>query len=77
MKITGARDRIMVEMDVRHPGYEFAQHKGYGTAQHRKAIEEHGLCKYHRKSFDILPSADLLLTPKESSLGHTQGITEI
>ena len=45
------RDRIMVEMDQRHPGYEFAQHKGYGTALHLARLKQHGPCPIHRRSF--------------------------
>lgn len=45
------RDRIMVELDARHPGYHFAQHKGYSTPQHRAKLREHGPCPIHRRSF--------------------------
>jgi ribonuclease HII len=45
------RDRIMVEMDGRHPGYEFAQHKGYGTELHLARLKQHGPCPIHRRSF--------------------------
>jgi ribonuclease HII len=45
------RDRIMVEMDKVYPEYGFAQHKGYGTEEHIKAIKEKGLCPIHRRSF--------------------------
>jgi ribonuclease HII len=45
------RDRIMVEMDVRHPGYEFGQHKGYGTKLHIERLQKLGPCPIHRKSF--------------------------
>ena len=45
------RDRLMVEMDARHPGYEFAQHKGYGTALHLAKLQAHGPCPIHRRSF--------------------------
>jgi len=45
------RDRMMYEFDMVFPEYGFAQHKGYGTKQHRAAIEAHGLCDIHRKSF--------------------------
>ncbi len=45
------RDRIMVEMDRLHPGYEFAQHKGYGTALHLARLRAHGPCPIHRKTF--------------------------
>jgi ribonuclease HII len=45
------RDRLMVEMDERHPGYDFAQHKGYGTALHLAKLRAHGPCPIHRKTF--------------------------
>jgi len=45
------RDRQLVEADKRFPQYGFARHKGYGTAQHRKALLEHGPCELHRMSF--------------------------
>jgi ribonuclease HII len=33
--------------------YSWKNNKGYGTPDHRSAIEQHGLCQYHRKSFNI------------------------
>ena len=45
------RDRMMVEMDARVPGYYFAQHKGYGTEAHRAALEALGASCEHRESF--------------------------
>ena len=45
------RDRIMREMDVDFPQYGFAGHKGYITAVHTKALNEHGPCAQHRQSF--------------------------
>jgi ribonuclease HII len=45
------RDRLMLEFDRQFPGYGFAQHKGYGTPQHYAAIQQHGPCPIHRKSF--------------------------
>ena len=45
------RDRIMREMDVEFPQYGFAGHKGYITAAHTKALNEHGPCAQHRQSF--------------------------
>jgi ribonuclease HII len=45
------RDRWMVELDARLPGYAFAQHKGYGTAQHRAALAKLGVSPEHRLSF--------------------------
>jgi ribonuclease HII len=45
------RDRIMREMDQEFPLYGFAGHKGYITAAHTKALNEHGPCAEHRTSF--------------------------
>ena len=45
------RDRIMREMDLEFPQYGFAGHKGYITAAHTKALNEHGPCAQHRLSF--------------------------
>lgn len=44
------RDRIMCELDAKHPGYGFAAHKGYGTAAHREAIRRLGLSPVHREA---------------------------
>ena len=45
------RDRMMQEYDAEFPQYGFAQHKGYGTAQHAQALNQHGPCVIHRMSF--------------------------
>jgi ribonuclease HII len=45
------RDRIMREMDCEFPQYGFAGHKGYITAAHTRALNEHGPCAQHRRSF--------------------------
>ena len=45
------RDRIMRDMDAEFPQYGFAGHKGYITAAHTKALNEHGPCAQHRTSF--------------------------
>ena len=45
------RDRIMEEMDSVYPGYGFAGNKGYGSAEHIRAIRELGPCPIHRRSF--------------------------
>lgn len=46
-----SRDRYMVELDERLPGYGFARHKGYGTAEHRLALSRLGPCAEHRFTF--------------------------
>ena len=45
------RDRLMRELDAEYPAYGFAKHKGYATAEHIAAIDRHGLCTLHRRSF--------------------------
>ena len=50
-----ARDNYMENVHLQYPQYGWNKNKGYGTAIHRAAIEKHGLCFEHRKSFNILP----------------------
>lgn len=49
------RDRLMQKLHQEFPQYGWNKNMGYGTAAHRNAIDTHGLCKYHRKSFNLLP----------------------
>jgi ribonuclease HII len=46
-----SRDRLMVAMDGDHPGYGFAEHKGYSTPAHSAALADRGPCSQHRFSF--------------------------
>ena len=46
-----ARDAEMIALDAIHPQYGFARHKGYPTAEHLKALAEHGALAEHRRSF--------------------------
>jgi ribonuclease HII len=46
-----SRDREMQAYEQLYPGYGFARHKGYGTAQHLKALQELGPTPIHRRSF--------------------------
>jgi len=45
------RDRLMLEADGRFPEYGFARHKGYATAEHLAALDRHGPCVIHRRTF--------------------------
>jgi ribonuclease HII len=45
------RDEIMRRYDMQYPEYGFGRHKGYPTKEHRSAIEAHGICEIHRRSF--------------------------
>ena len=46
-----SRDMVMTELDKTFPGYGWAQNMGYGTAQHRDAIDRLGITIHHRRSF--------------------------
>lgn len=61
-----SRDRLMTELDARHPGYGFAEHKGYGTEAHLEALRRLGPCPEHRRSFR--PVADLLAPYRQGQL---------
>ena len=50
------RDRLMVELDLKYPGYGFAAHKGYGTPLHVAAITELGATEVHRLTFEPIVS---------------------
>ncbi|HWA85480.1 MAG TPA: ribonuclease HII [Opitutus sp.] len=45
------RDQLMAELEAAHPGYGFAQHKGYGTPEHCEALLRLGRCVQHRDLF--------------------------
>ncbi len=51
------RDRMMAVLDAEYPGYGFARHKGYGTAQHAEALLRLGPCPIHRMTFAPVASA--------------------
>lgn len=46
-----ARDQLMCRLHDEYPAYGFAQHMGYGTAAHLAALQAHGACPQHRRSF--------------------------
>ena len=50
------RDRMMLRLDERYPEYGFRRHKGYVTAEHLRALAEHGPCPVHRRSFKCVPA---------------------
>jgi ribonuclease HII len=45
------RDRLMIRLDHRYPGYDLAANKGYGSQRHREGISQLGLTAQHRRSF--------------------------
>ena len=50
------RDRMMYELDKKHPEYDFAKNKGYGTKKHIEALYQYGPLKEHRKTFEPVSS---------------------
>ncbi len=54
------RDAMLCELDRLYPHYGFAQHKGYATAEHRDALQRHGPCPAHRRSFAPVAQATLV-----------------
>ncbi|MCK5320072.1 ribonuclease HII [Candidatus Parcubacteria bacterium] len=57
------RDEIMLELHEKYPQYGFDKHKGYGTKLHMEALQRHGSCPMHRKSFKPV-AASLILNNK-------------
>lgn len=51
------RDKMMIALDAQYPDYGFAQHKGYGTARHREALQQLGPTPEHRRTFAPLRAA--------------------
>lgn len=54
------RDRLLTELHEFFPVYGFAQHKGYGTAAHLGALEQHGPCHEHRHTFSPIAKIETL-----------------
>ena len=55
------RDELMEQLHHEFPQYNWEQNKGYGTSEHREAIQQYGKCKYHRLSFRLLKEEQLSL----------------
>jgi ribonuclease HII len=62
-----SRDELMIAMDDTFPGYGFAQHKGYGTADHRRALGTLGPCEQHRRSFAPVSKYYSFFPPRKCS----------
>lgn len=58
-----SRDRMMVEIAGKHPGYGFERHKGYGTPEHAAALNLLGPCHEHRLSFQPVRGMQMSLFP--------------
>ena len=60
-----ARDALLLELHDRYPLYGFAHNKGYGTPEHLAALERHGPCPAHRRSFAPVAQMRLALSLPE------------
>lgn len=54
------RDRLMCKLNIKYPGYGFAQHKGYGTQQHALSLRKLGIAPVHRSSFYPISELNIL-----------------
>jgi ribonuclease HII len=70
-----SRDRMMRDLHERYPQYGFDRHKGYSTDEHVRALDEHGPCPEHRRSFVNVarfeghnPSSLVVQNPAEPAL---------
>lgn len=59
------RDDYMKSLHREYPCYGWAANKGYPTAEHRRAIREHGVSPYHRMSYNLLGDGELTLDFKD------------
>lgn len=57
------RDALLVALDLLHPQYGFAEHKGYATPRHIAALGTHGPCEHHRRGFWRVRDALSLFEP--------------
>ncbi|MDP9103167.1 MAG: ribonuclease HII [Pseudomonadota bacterium] len=63
-----ARDRLMIEMDARYPGYGFASHKGYHAEVHVEALQTLGPCEIHRLGWAPVKLALMGRAPRQDIL---------
>jgi ribonuclease HII len=64
-----ARDRLMIEMDARYPGYGFASHKGYHASIHVEALQTLGPCEIHRMAWKPVQLVLMGELPVQEDLG--------
>ncbi|WP_300661232.1 ribonuclease HII [Hydrogenophaga sp.] len=61
------RDRMLCELHQLHPEYGFDRHKGYGTAEHLRALQAHGALPAHRRSFAPVARALALANQEQNA----------
>ncbi|WP_051289293.1 ribonuclease HII [Mycobacterium sp. URHD0025] len=73
-----SRDRLMVEMERDHPGYGFAEHKGYSTPAHSAALAELGPCAEHRYSYvNVRRAAEMTDVRRAAEMTDVRRATEM
>ncbi|AVS88143.1 ribonuclease HII [Paracidovorax avenae] len=70
------RDRWCAQLHEAYPHYGFASHKGYGTAEHMAALQAHGACPEHRRSFAPVAAAVQRTVVVQTPAGATQATVE-
>jgi len=71
------RDRYMRRADAAHPGWEFGQHVGYATPEHRQAIERIGVSPLHRLSFQSAAYQQLALVTPGGPPAPSEGVLQM
>ena len=67
------RDRIMVKLAKRYRGYGWENNKGYGTPEHARAVQKHGVCTHHRRSFAPIERALRILAQRDETVVAPDG----
>lgn len=74
------RDRLCTQMHEEFPEYGFDAHKGYGTREHLAALQLHGACIHHRRSFapvaQVLTRVEMCISPVGAIVAHDAGTVE-
>jgi ribonuclease HII len=70
------RDALMVTFDAQFPGYGFASHKGYASAEHRGALQRLGPCVLHRRSFRPVAQQDAPVADTDAGVPGTGPLGE-
>ncbi|MBE9102252.1 ribonuclease HII [Vacuolonema iberomarrocanum] len=67
------RDRLIIRLDKRFPGYDLASNKGYGTVKHRRAIATLGFSSQHRRTFNINTAIEQMDLFSQQELSSRKG----
>ena len=68
------RDRLITRLALKYPQYNLAKNKGYGTADHRRALQQFGITRWHRTSFSPCRAVDPVVEQSAQTIGLLEGI---